>query len=88
MPGCESCFVRGQPRHGRPGIQTPFPARAFHRPRRKSSPGYRAQLESWVRGAELVVLEQITRGLANTPAAYCELMSGKTCGKALVELEM
>jgi AbrB family looped-hinge helix DNA binding protein len=34
------------------------------------------------------VLEQITRGLANTPAAYCELMSGKTCGKALVELDV
>jgi NADPH-dependent curcumin reductase CurA len=33
------------------------------------------------------VLEQITRGLANTPAAYCELMSGKTCGKALVEVD-
>jgi NADPH-dependent curcumin reductase CurA len=33
------------------------------------------------------VLEHVTRGLANTPAAYCELMSGKTGGKALVEVD-
>jgi NADPH-dependent curcumin reductase CurA len=51
-------------------------------------PAARAQLESWVRDGKLVVLEQITGGLANTPAAYCELMSGNTCGKALVELDV
>jgi len=51
-------------------------------------PAARAQLESWVRDKDLIVLEHITRGLASTPAAYCELMSGKTCGKALVELDI
>jgi NADPH-dependent curcumin reductase CurA len=49
-------------------------------------PAARAQLERWVRSGELVALEQITHGLVNTPAAYCELMTGRTSGKALVEL--
>jgi NADPH-dependent curcumin reductase CurA len=47
----------------------------------------RAQLAAWVRSGELVVLEHVTRGLANTPAAFCELMTGKTSGKALVEVD-
>jgi NADPH-dependent curcumin reductase CurA len=47
----------------------------------------RAQLAEWVRAGELVVLEHITRGFANTPAAFCELMTGRTTGKALVELD-
>jgi NADPH-dependent curcumin reductase CurA len=50
-------------------------------------PAARAQLKTWIQSGELVVLEHITRGLANTPAAYCELMSGRTRGKALVEIE-
>jgi NADPH-dependent curcumin reductase CurA len=50
-------------------------------------PAARAQLANWVRSRELVVLENITRGLANTPAAFCELMAGKTSGKTLVEVD-
>lgn len=51
-------------------------------------PNARAQLARWVRAGELLVLEHITRGLANAPSAFCELMTGKTSGKALVELEV
>ena len=47
----------------------------------------RATLEHWVAEDRLVVLEHITHGLAAAPAAFCELMAGKTVGKALVELE-
>ena len=44
-------------------------------------PAARAQLESWVRGAELVVLQQITRGLANTPAALLRAHGGQDLRK-------
>lgn len=50
-------------------------------------PAARAQLGEWVRAGEIRVLEDITRGLANTPAAFSRLMTGKTCGKALVEVD-
>lgn len=48
----------------------------------------RAQLAEWVRTGELTVLEHVTHGFANTPAAFCELMTGQTVGKALVELDV
>jgi len=47
----------------------------------------RAQLAQWVRAGELAVLEDIARGLAHTPNAFCKLMTGNTCGKALVEVD-
>jgi len=50
-------------------------------------PAARAQLAHWVRTGELTVLEDITRGLANTPSAFCKLMTGNTRGKALVEVD-
>jgi NADPH-dependent curcumin reductase CurA len=50
-------------------------------------PAARTQLAEWVRSGQIVVVEHVTRGFANTPAAYCELMSGKTVGKALVEID-
>jgi len=50
-------------------------------------PAARAQLAHWVRTGELTVLEDITRGLANTPSAFCKLMTGHTRGKALVEVD-
>jgi len=46
-----------------------------------------AQLEQWIAEGKIKVVEHITRGIANTPRAYSELMSGKTAGKALVELD-
>ena len=51
-------------------------------------PAARAHLNRWVAEGKIKVLEHITRGIANTPAAYAELMSGKTVGKALVELDL
>jgi NADPH-dependent curcumin reductase CurA len=51
-------------------------------------PAARASLNRWVSEGRIKVLEHITRGIANTPAAYAELMSGKTVGKALVELDL
>lgn len=50
-------------------------------------PAARAQLAQWVRAGDLVVLEHVTRGLANAPSAFCQLMTGKTTGKALVEVD-
>jgi NADPH-dependent curcumin reductase CurA len=51
-------------------------------------PAARAALNRWVAEGKIKVLEHITRGIANTPAAYAELMSGKTIGKALVQLDL
>ncbi len=45
-------------------------------------------LEKWIAEGKVKVIEHITKGIANTPAAYSELMSGKTTGKALVELDL
>ena len=50
-------------------------------------PAARTQLAQWVRAGELTVLEDITRGLENTPDAFCKLMTGNTRGKALVEVD-
>lgn len=51
-------------------------------------PAAQAQLEQWINEGKIKVIEHITKGIANTPAAYSELMSGKTTGKALVELDL
>ena len=51
-------------------------------------PVARAALQTWVAEGKIKVLEHITRGIANTPVAYAELMSGKTIGKALVALDL
>jgi len=50
-------------------------------------PAAMAQLEEWIRAGKITVLENITSGLANTPAAFCEMMSGQTVGKALVKVD-
>ena len=46
------------------------------------------ELEGWIRAGDIKVLENITDGFANTPRAFCELMSGKTVGKALVRVDV
>ena len=51
-------------------------------------PAAMAQLEEWIRAGEITVIENITEGFANTPRAFCELMSGKTIGKALVKVDL
>lgn len=51
-------------------------------------PAAMSQLEEWIRAGKITVLENITDGIANTPAAFCELMSGKTVGKALVKVDL
>ncbi|NHN39215.1 NADP-dependent oxidoreductase [Pseudomaricurvus alcaniphilus] len=51
-------------------------------------PAAQAQLAEWITSGKIKVLEHITKGIANTPAAFCELMSGKTTGKALVQLDL
>jgi len=55
---------------------------------RASIPDARTQLERWVTQGQIAVLEHLTRGLSNAPTAYSELMSGKTTGKALVEIDV
>ncbi|GIX31260.1 MAG: NADP-dependent oxidoreductase [Porticoccaceae bacterium] len=50
-------------------------------------PEAQRQLEEWIRSGEIRVREHLTRGIANTPKAFCELMRGVTMGKALVELD-
>ena len=51
-------------------------------------PAAMAQLEEWIRAGDITVLENITDGIVNTPKAFCELMSGKTVGKALVKVDL
>lgn len=51
-------------------------------------PAAMAQLEDWIRQGKIKVMENITDGIANTPKAFCELMSGKTVGKALVKVDL
>lgn len=51
-------------------------------------PAARAALQGWVAEGKIKVLEHVTHGIANTPAAYAELMSGRTIGKALVKLDL
>jgi hypothetical protein len=50
-------------------------------------PAAMAQLEEWICAGVITVLENITDGIVNTPKAFCELMSGKTVGKALVKVD-
>ena len=45
------------------------------------------EIENWIRTGKLLVLENITRGIAGAPDAFSKLMGGKTIGKTLVELE-
>ena len=51
-------------------------------------PAAMAQLEEWIRAGKITVIENITEGFANTPKAFCDLMSGKTVGKALVKVDL
>jgi NADPH-dependent curcumin reductase CurA len=51
-------------------------------------PAAMAELEGWIRAGDITVLENITDGFANTPRAFCELMSGGTVGKALVKVDL
>ena len=44
-------------------------------------------LEGWVRSGELVVLENVSRGLDEAAGALCRLMSGATTGKTVVALD-
>jgi len=47
----------------------------------------RVELEKWVRSGELVVLENVSRGLDEAAGALCRLMSGATTGKTVVALD-
>jgi NADPH-dependent curcumin reductase CurA len=40
-----------------------------------------------VRSGDLVVLENLSHGIQEAPAAFCRLMSGQTIGKTLVALD-
>ncbi len=51
-------------------------------------PAALAQLAQWVAEGKITVSEHITEGIANTPRAFHELMSGATKGKALVQLDL
>jgi NADPH-dependent curcumin reductase CurA len=45
------------------------------------------ELHKWVRSGELVVLENVTRGIHRAPETFCRLMAGTTVGKTLVEVQ-
>jgi len=49
-------------------------------------PEAQAQLTQWVRDGQLLALENFHDGLEQAPAAFIELMSGRTIGKTLVRL--
>lgn len=51
-------------------------------------PAAQDQLAEWIDQGKIRVMEHVTRGIANTPKAFSELMSGATTGKALVELDL
>lgn len=51
-----------------------------------SIPAAQAQLEAWIKSGELVVQEYKRHGLENAPLLFCELMSGRTTGKAVLEI--
>ena len=51
-------------------------------------PDAMAQLEDWIRAGKITVIENISEGFASTPSAFCDLMSGKTVGKALVKNDL
>jgi NADPH-dependent curcumin reductase CurA len=53
----------------------------------QSVPKALEELHSWVRSGDLVVLENLTHGIDEAPAAFCRLMSGQTIGKTLVALD-
>lgn len=44
-------------------------------------------LEGCIRAGDVAVVVNITDGFDNTPRAFCELMSRKTLGKALVRVD-
>lgn len=46
------------------------------------------QINQWIHQGKIRVHEHITQGIVNAPRAFCELMAGKTTGKALVEIDM
>ena len=45
-------------------------------------------LHEWVGSGELVVLENVTKGIANAGEAFSHLMAGNTMGKTLIELDL
>jgi NADPH-dependent curcumin reductase CurA len=49
-------------------------------------PTAQAELTQWIRSGELKVLDNLHAGIENAPAAFIELMSGRTVGKTLVSL--
>ncbi|TXS96448.1 NADP-dependent oxidoreductase [Parahaliea maris] len=51
-------------------------------------PAARKQLATWIADGKITVSEDITTGIAQTPAAFRRLMSGSTSGKALVEIDL
>lgn len=51
-------------------------------------PAAQDQLAEWIDQGKIKVMEHVTKGIANTPRAFGELMSGATKGKALVELDL
>lgn len=46
------------------------------------------QLQNWVAGGKLNLLENITEGIANCGKAYSEMMKGATIGKNLVKVDL
>ena len=53
----------------------------------QSVPKALEELHAWVRSGDLVVLENLSHGIDEAPAAFCRLMSGQTIGKTLVALD-
>jgi len=53
----------------------------------QSVPKALEELHAWVRSGDLVVLENLSHGIEEAPAAFCRLMSGQTIGKTLVALD-
>ncbi|WP_156679507.1 NADP-dependent oxidoreductase [Sphingomonas profundi] len=47
-----------------------------------------AAIEGWIREGKIKVLENRRVGLAEAPALFCDLMSGRTIGKTVLEIDL
>jgi NADPH-dependent curcumin reductase CurA len=52
-----------------------------------SVPNALRDLHAWARSGDLVILENISRGIHQAPECFCSLLGGTTIGKTLLELD-
>lgn len=53
----------------------------------QSIPGALKALHGWIRSGDLIVVENLSRGIEKAAETFCNLMAGKTIGKTVVEVD-